>query len=277
MPGATFIHPLSQVEPGAEFGEGVRIGPFCHIGPEVVLGDNVEVISHVSITGATTIGAGTRIFPQAILGGLPQNVRHKGGRTTLTIGSNCTIRESVTMHCGTDMSRGETTVGDNGYFLVGAHVAHDCVVGSNVTMANCATLGGHCEVGDRVTIGGLTGIHQFVRIGEGAFVTACSGVAGDVIPYGIAFGAPAALRGINVVGMQRSGMSRAELHTVRNAYRMVFDRTRPIAENLANASAEFAGSAPAMKIVDFLRSRDKRYFCVPALDGEDADGDQFGA
>lgn len=277
MSGATFIHPLSVVEPGAQFGEGVRVGPFCHIGAEVVLGDDVEVVSHVSITGATTVGAGTRIFPQASLGGPPQNVRHKGGRTTLRIGRNCTIRESVTIHRGTDTSRGETTVGDNGHFLAYSHIAHDCIVGESVTLANCATIGGHCEIGDRVTIGGLTGIHQFVRIGEGAFIAACSGVGGDVIPYGVALGAPATLRGINVVGMQRAGMSRADLHKVRRAYKMVFDRSRSRSESLRVAALESAGSQPVMKIIEFLQSREKRQFCVPAHHEEDAGGDGLGA
>jgi UDP-N-acetylglucosamine acyltransferase len=273
MADPTFIHPLSVVEAGAELGEGVRIGPFCHVGPEVVLGDGVEVISHVSIMGATTVGAGSRIFPQATLGGTPQNVRHQGGRTTLVIGRNCTIRENVTMHRGTDVSRGETTVGDNGNFLAYSHVAHDCIVGNNATFANCATLGGHCEVGDNVNIGGLTAVHQFSRIGDGAFLTACSGIGGDVIPFGVARGAPAVLRGLNMVGMKRAGMPRAEIHAARRAYRMAFDRSRPIAENLAAAAVELAAFPSAMKIVDFLRSRERRYFVTPALDGEDGDDD----
>jgi UDP-N-acetylglucosamine acyltransferase len=273
MADATFIHPLSVVEAGAELGEGVRIGPFCHIGAEVVLGDGVEVISHVAIMGATTVGGRTRIFPQATLGGQPQNFRHKGGRTTLVIGENCTIRENVTMHRGTDNSRGETRVGDNGNFLAYSHVAHDCIVGNNATFANCATLGGHCEVGDNVNIGGLTAVHQFARIGDGAFLTACSGIGGDVIPFGVARGAPAVLRGLNMVGMKRSGMPRAEIHAARRAYRMAFDRSRPMAESLAAAAVELAAFPSAMKIIDFLKSRDRRYFVTPALDGEDGDDD----
>src|SRR4051794_38249615 len=125
---STFIHQLSVVEPGAALGEGVSIGPFCYVGADVELGDGVELISHVSVVGATTLGAGTRVFPHAALGGLPQNTGHKGGRTTLSIGRNCTIRECVTMHAGTDTSHGKTIVGDNGNFLAYTHVAHDCVI-----------------------------------------------------------------------------------------------------------------------------------------------------
>jgi UDP-N-acetylglucosamine acyltransferase len=273
MQAETFIHPSSIVESGAELGQGVRIGPFTHIGPHAVIGDNVEIISHVAIMGATTVGAGTRIFPQAALGGLPQNAKHQGGRTTLVIGVNCIIREGVTMHIGTDTSRGQTLVGDNGNFLAYTHVAHDCIVGKNATFANGATLAGHCEIGDNVIIGGLTAIHQFARIGDNAFLSGCSAIPGDVIPFGIARGNLAKLRGLNIIGMRRSGLPRAEIHAARRAYRAVFDRTRPIAENLALAEIEFAAFPTALKIIDFLKSRDKRYFLTPAFDSDDGDED----
>src|SRR5919108_2198543 len=273
MSAATFVHPLSVVESGAQLGERVKIGPFCHVGADVVLEDDVELISHASILGATTVGAGTRVFPQAALGGLPQNAKHKGGRTTLVIGKNCTIREGVTMHTGTDTSRGETIVGDNGNFLAYTHVAHDCIIGRNATFANGATLAGHCEIGDNVIIGGLTAIHQFARIGDNAFLSGCSAIPGDVIPFGIARGNLAKLRGLNIIGMKRSGLSRAEIHPARRAYRAVFDRRRPVAENLTAAEVEFANFPTAMKIIDFLKSREKRYFLTPALDDDDGDED----
>jgi UDP-N-acetylglucosamine acyltransferase len=268
----TFVHPLAVVEAGAELGLGVEVGPFSHIGPEAVIGDNVEIVSHVAIMGATTIGAGCRIYPQAALGGSPQNAKHKGGRTTLVIGANCTIREGVTMHVGTDTSRGQTIVGDNGNFLAYTHIAHDCIVGRNATFANGATLAGHCEIGDNVIIGGLTAIHQFSRIGDNAFLSGCSAVPGDVIPFGIARGNLARLRGLNVIGMRRSGLPRAEIQAARQAYRAVFDRARPIAENLAAAEAAFAASPTALKIINFLKARDKRYFLTPAFD-DDGDDD----
>lgn len=274
MEKQTLIHPSAIVESGARIGEGVRIGPFCHVGTDVTLGDNVELVGHVSVLGATTIGAGSKVFPMATLGAPPQNAKHQGGRTTLVIGDNCTIREGVTMHVGTDTSRGETTVGNNGNFLAYSHVAHDCVLGNNVTFANGATLGGHCEIGDNVIIGGLTAVHQFVRIGNNAFIGGCSAVAGDVIPFGIAAGNRAKLRGLNIVGLKRSGLPRAEIHLLRRCYRTLFDQARPVSENIEIARAEFGDSPTALKIVDFIDHRGKRLYTVPPLKsggGEDGD------
>src|SRR5690606_11889969 len=145
---ASEIHPTAEVDPKAELGEGVRIGPFCLVEAGAVLGDRVELKSHVSIMQGTHLGADCVVWPFATLGGAPQNRAHKGGATTLLIGENCIIREGVTMNRGSDSSRGTTTVGRNGFFMAYSHVAHDCAVGDHVTMANQATLAGHCEVGD---------------------------------------------------------------------------------------------------------------------------------
>jgi UDP-N-acetylglucosamine acyltransferase len=262
-----FIHPSAVVEAGARLGSGVHIGPFCHVSGEAMLDDNVELISHVSVMSATTVGAGTIVSPQAVLGGAPQNAKHKGGRTTLVIGRNCTIREAVTMHAGTDTSRGETKVGDNGNFLAYSHVAHDCIVGNNCTFANGATLGGHCEVGDNVTIGGLAAVHQFVRIGHHAFLGGCSALVGDLIPYGMAMGNRAKLRGLNIIGMKRSGLPRADIHALRGAYRLIFDRARPVSENLQLAAEQFAGSRAVEEVIGFISERGKRHYCVPPLGG----------
>lgn len=274
----TSIHPSSVVEEGAQLGEGVRIGPFCHVGADAVIGDRVELVSHVSVMGATTVGGSTKVYPMSTLGAPPQNTKHKGGRTTLVIGENCTIREGVTMHVGTDSSRGETTVGDNGNFLAYAHIAHDCVVGKNATFANGATLGGHCEIGDNVYIGGLTAVHQFVRVGDNAFIGGCSAVVGDVIPFAIAVGNRAKLRGLNVIGLKRSGLPRAEIYMLRRAYRAIFDHSRTVGENVEIAKAEFASSPTAMKMIDFITSRGKRHYAVPPLKGGggDDDGDDEG-
>jgi UDP-N-acetylglucosamine acyltransferase len=271
-----FIHPTAVVEPGARLGAGVRIGPFCHVSSDAVLRDNVQLVSHVSVMNATTIGAGTIVYPQAVLGAPPQNAKHKGGRTTLVIGRNCTIREAVTMHVGTDTSRGETLVGDNGNFLAYTHIAHDCVVGSNVTFANGATLGGHCEIGDNVNIGGLSAVHQFVRIGHHAFLGGCSALVGDLIPYGIAAGNRAKLRGLNIIGMKRSGVPRADIHALRRAYRLIFDPARPLSENVKLAADQFAGARAAEEVIDFIAERGKRSYCVPPVGGtgDDAADDE---
>lgn len=271
MPEGVTIHPSSVVEPGASIGAGSSIGPFCHVGPSVVIGKNVRLSSHVSVTGATTLGDNCRVYPHAALGEEPQNLAHKGGATTLTIGSGTTIRESATIHAGSDSSRGYTAVGDNCFIMAYCHVAHDCIVGNNVIMANGATLAGHCEVGDNVTIGGLTAVLQFVRVGNNAFLSGMSGISGDVIPFGMAQGNLADLRGLNVVGMRRSGMSKDDIRKVRQAYQTIFDRSRPLSENLEIAREKFANSALSMRIVDFMSVRGKRYFVTPPVKGVEAD------
>ena len=261
----TAIHPTAIVEPGARLGAGVSIGPFCHVGGEAVLGDHVELVSHVSIQGATTLGEGCVVHPMAILGGPPQNAKHRGGRTTLVVGANCVIREGVTIHRGTDTSRGETTIGENGNFLAYVHIAHDCIVGRNVTMANIATLGGHCEVGDFVNIGGLSAVHQMTRIGHHAFVGGASIVVADLIPYGMAVGNRSSLRGLNIVGMKRSGIARDEIFALRKAYRMLFDRSHTLSENLDRVDAAFPDAASVRDVAEFVRGGGKRRFTIPRL------------
>lgn len=273
MASETFVHPSAVVEAGAKLGAGVHIGPLCYVGADAVLADGVHLANHVSVIGATTIGANTRVQAFAALGGLPQDSKYKGGRTTLTIGANCDIRESVTMHKGSDSGTGATIVGDNGFFLAYSHVAHDCIVGNNVTLTNGATLGGHCEVGDHVIIGGLTAVHQFVRIGHRAFLGGCSAVVGDVIPYGMAVGNRASLHGFNVVGLRRSGMSRSQLLAMRAAYRMLFSTDRTVAENAEEVRRAFPDLPPVTEILDFLTGRGKRHFVVPALADRDSAAD----
>lgn len=269
------IHPSAIVEPGAKLGPDVRIGPFCVVGADAVLGDRVQLLGHVTIMGATTIGADTIVYPQAVLGAPPQNKAHKGGRTTLTIGENCTIREGVTMHVGTDTSRGATTVGKDGNFLAYCHVGHDCIVGDGVTMANSAALGGHVEVNDYVTIGGLAAIHQFSRIGHHAFVGGVTGVTGDIIPYAMAAGARARLHGLNLIGMKRSGVARADIHATRRAYRILFEAPTPLAENLERLLAEGEPCPPVADIITFLQDRGRRHYVAAARrrTGDDDDGD----
>lgn len=272
---AADIHPSAVVEAGAVIGAGVRIGPFCMVGPQVVLGDNVHLVGHVTVLGQTTIGEGTRVFPQAVLGCEPQNHAHKGGPSTLEIGRNNTIREGVTMHTGTDTARARTTVGDNCHFLGYSHVAHDCAIGNNVTMTQGAVLGGHCEVGDFAILGGLSAVHQFVRIGHHAFVGGMSGLERDLIPYGMVTGNRARLRGLNVIGMRRSGVSRDDMKALRAAYRMMFDPARPVQENIPLVQAAHGGNAIVDDLLTFMTERGRRQFTMPAVGGRSAgdDGD----
>lgn len=269
MNSETFVHPSALVEAGAQLGAGVYVGPFCHVGPDVVLGDHVHLSNHVSVQGVTTIGSGTRIQAFAALGGLPQDTKHKGGPTTLTVGANCDIRESVTIHKGSDAGTGATVVGDNCFLLAYSHIAHDCIVGNNVTLTNGATLGGHCEVGEYVIIGGLTAVHQFVRIGRRAFLGGCSAVVGDVIPYAMAVGNRATLHGYNVVGLKRAGLNRSQLQAMRAAYRMLFSSEGTVAENAEAVRQAYSDIPQVVEILDFMTSRGKRHFVVPALDDRD--------
>lgn len=259
----TTIHPSAVVEAGAELGAGVRVGPFCHVMAGAVLHDDVELVGHVTIMGHTTVGKACQVYPNAVLGAPPQNFKHRGGRSTLDIGERCIIREGATLHAGTDTSRGRTTVGAHCLLMAYSHVAHDCDVGSHVTMANFAALGGHAVIGDHVILSGYAAVHQFVRVGHHAFLGGFAAVVGDVIPYGMAVGDRARLRGLNIVGLKRSGMERAEIRALRQAYRMLFAAGACLEDNAAAVARAFPGSAAIADLVAFVGGRDKRHFTLP--------------
>ncbi|MCC7271275.1 MAG: acyl-ACP--UDP-N-acetylglucosamine O-acyltransferase [Alphaproteobacteria bacterium] len=263
----TQIHPTAVVAPGAEVGSGATVGPFCCIGANVRLGDGASLVSHVVVDGHTTIGPETKVYPFAVLGLPPQHLRYQGEPTTLEIGRGNTIREHVTMHPGTPFGIGTTRIGDNGLFMVGTHVAHDCVIGNNVVMANNATLGGHVQVGDHAYLGGLCAVHQYVRIGHHAMIGGMSGVESDVIPYGSVMGDRARLSGLNVVGLKRRGFSRDDIHHLRNAYRLLFAQEGTMAERLADVSELFQEHVPVMDIVNFIREDSNRAICQPKANG----------
>lgn len=257
------VHPLSVVEDGAVIGERVRIGPFCHVGSKVVLGDDVDLLSHVVVTGRTTIGAGTRIFPSAVIGGDPQSIHHEGEETTLSVGRNCTIREGVTMNTGTAGGGGRTMVGDDNLFLAYSHVAHDCQLGNNIILSNNVMLAGHVKVEDRAILGGGSAVHQFARIGRQAFIGGLSAVAYDVIPYGMLNGNPGVLGGLNVVGMTRAGIERSVIHRVRKAYKQIFEGEGSIRVNAAALHGQYADCPEAMHILDFIASASDRALSSP--------------
>ena len=257
------IDPTARVDSAAVIGHDVSIGPYCVIGPHVVIGDGCKLVAHVHVTGRTHIGPRTVIYPFASLGTPPQSVHYHGEPTRLVIGADCEIREGVTMNIATT-ARGETTVGDRCFLMANSHVAHDCIVGNNVTFAQGATLGGHCEVGDLVFLGGLCAVHQFTRLGESAMIGGVSGVRGDVIPFGLANGDVAHLDGVNVVGMKRRGFSRQWLHAVRSASRMLFDPScGAMPERLSALETQFADCEPVQKIVAFMRAAGERPICWP--------------
>ncbi len=257
------VHSSSVVEAGAQLGDGVVIGPFCQVGPNVVLGEGVELISHAVVAGSTTIGPRSRIFPFASIGHQPQDLKFKGEPSTLTIGSECIIREGVTMNPGTEGGGSVTRVGDRCAFLANSHVGHDCIVGNNVIFSNNVMLAGHCNVGDFAIIGGGAAVIQFARVGAHAFLGGMSGLENDLIPYGMALGNRAHLSGLNIIGLTRRGFSRAEIHDLRRAYRLMFAAEGTLLERIEDVATEFKDHAIVVEIVEFIRAGGKRSVCTP--------------
>jgi UDP-N-acetylglucosamine acyltransferase len=257
------IDPTARVADGARLGEGVEIGPYCLVGPDVEVGSGVRLIAHVRISGVTSIGEGTVVYPFVSLGTPPQSVHYRGGATRLVVGPRCELREGVTMNTGTEDGGGITSVGERCFLMVGSHVGHDCQLGNNVTFANNVVLGGHVRVGDHVFLGGQVAVHQYVRVGEGVMVAGLSGLAADVIPFGYALGQIADLVGLNVVGLRRRGATRAELHRLRSAYRGLFLGDGVFADRVDAVARKCAGDPLVEKIITFIRSGGKRPLMHP--------------
>lgn len=257
------IHPTAVVDPAARLGADIVIGPYCVVGPGVTLGDGVNLRSHVVVDGLTEIGAGTRIFPFATIGLPPQDLKYHGEESRLIVGRNNVIREHVTMHCGTEGGGMVTRVGDNGLFMIGVHIAHDCVIGNHVIMANNATLAGHVSMGDHAVIGGLAATHQFVRIGAHAMIGGLSGVEQDVIPYGMVMGARAHLWGLNIVGMKRRGFDRETIHGLRAAYKGLFDGDGVLDERIDAVDKAHRNNGVVREVIDFIRADSPRGLTQP--------------
>jgi UDP-N-acetylglucosamine acyltransferase len=255
---AAAIDPTARIANAAAIGRDVAIGPYCVIGPDVVLGDGCRLGAHVHLTGHTSIGPRTMIHPFASLGSPPQSVKYRGGPTRLVVGADCDIRENVTMSTGTEDDRGVTEVGDRCFLMVGAHVAHDCKVGNDVTFANNVVLAGHVSVGDHVVFGGQAAVRQHVRIGEGAMVVGLSGVRADLIPFGCAHGPLANLVGLNVVGLRRRGVARADIHRLRQAYQSLFFGAGSFRERVESVAKDFSDHPIVARVVDFIRAGDGR-------------------
>lgn len=262
------VHPTAVIEPGASLGDGVNIGPYCVIGSDVVLDEGVEAKSHVVVAGYTRIGARTRLFPFASIGHQPQDLKFKGELTTLTIGADCIIREGVTMNPGTEGGGSKTVIGDHCTFLANSHVGHDCLVGNNVIFSNNVMLAGHCTVGDFVIIGGGAAVIQFARVGAHSFLGGMSGLENDLIPYGMALGNRAYLSGLNIIGLQRRGFSRTDIHDMRRAYRLLFAAEGTLMERVEDVATEFKDHPIVIEIVDFIRAGGKRSLCTPRESAE---------
>ena len=256
------IHPSAVVDPGARIGAGCAVGPFCVVGPEVVLGEGVELRSHVVVTGDTEVGAGTVAFAGAVLGEVPQDLKFAGERTSLRIGARNRIREGATMNLGTRGGGGVTRVGDDCLFMTGAHVGHDAQVGSRVVMANQAALGGHCVIEDDVVLGGLSGVHQFVRVGRGAIVGALTMVTHDVIPHGLVQGPRGELDGLNLVGLKRRGTAREDIQALRAAYATLKQGEGSFAERARRLDEET--TSPLVRdVTAFVLAASERSFLTP--------------
>lgn len=258
------IHPTAVIGDNVKLGQNVKIGPYCVIDGEVTLGDNVELKSHVVINGKTSIGEGTVIFPFASIGYDPQILNpERCDKSELIIGKFNTIREHVTINHGSEKGTMKTVIGDHCFFMISSHVAHDCIVGNHVVMANNATLGGHVVVGDYVTIGGLVGVHQFVHIGRYAMIGGMSGVDRDVIPFSLVKGERAFLVGLNLVGLNRQGFDKKTIFDLKNSYQMIFAPEGTMQEKIENVSNYYKEEALVQEIVSFIKGK-KRGICLPA-------------
>ena len=257
------IHNSSIIHSNAIISKSAKIGPFCIIGPDVIIGEKVCLISNISITGKTKIGDNTKIYPFATLGQDPQHADYKGEPSSLIIGNNNIIRESVTMHPGTKNGNMKTVIGDNCFFMAGSHVAHDCKVFNNVILTNSAALGGHVIVEEFAIIGGLSGIHQYVRIGKHSMVGGSSGVDNDVIPYGSVKGNRARLTGLNIIGLRRRGFLRDDIRSLRTAYGLLFSQSGNFSEKVSEVSDLFSEHSGVMDIIDFVKVKSNRGLCQP--------------
>lgn len=256
------IHPSAVIEDGAQIDPGATVGPFCIVGAHVVLHADVVLKSHVVMAGQTEVGEGTVIFPFSVIGEIPQDLKFKGEASRLVIGKRNRIREHVTMNCGTEGGGGLTKLGDDGLLMAGCHIAHDAILGDRVIIVNSAAVAGHCIIEDDVIIGGLAGIHQFVRIGQGAIIGAVTMVTNDVIPYGLVQAPRGELDGLNLVGLKRRGVARADITALRAAFQMLaqgegtfHDRARRLGDETE--------SDYVRQIVDFVMADTGRHFLTP--------------
>lgn len=268
----TAIDPRAAVDPAARIAEGVTIGPFSVIGPDVSIGSGSVIGPHVVIEGRVTIGTDNRIAPFCSIGLAPQDLKYKGEPTELVIGNGNTFRESCALHRGTVGGGGVTRIGNNGYFMVGSHIAHDCHVGDNVLFNNAGTLGGHVEVGDNAVIGAFSGVHQFTRIGAFAFIGGYSAVTRDVLPFCTVVGNRALCYGPNRIGLRRRGISSSTVLALDAAVRTIFRLDKSRQMNLAEVEERWGGIPEVRMILDFIAG--SRRGLVPLKFNAGAEGEE---
>ena len=251
------IHQTAIIDSQAELASGVEVGPYSIIGPQVKIGRNTKIGPHVVIDGWTHIGEGCTVFQFASIGALPQDLKYKGEESWVIMGNNNTIREFVTINRGTSWSQGKTTIGNNNFFMAYSHVAHDCKIGNHVILANAATLAGHITIEDCAIVGGLVGVHQFVRLGCHSIIGGGSGVNKDVPPYMMANGQRAKLYGLNTTGLQRHHFSEEALTNLKKAYRIIF-RSGLTIEKASDQLAHEVKNSPEVKhLIHFIESSER--------------------
>ncbi|WP_440651326.1 acyl-ACP--UDP-N-acetylglucosamine O-acyltransferase [Candidatus Pelagibacter sp. HIMB1495] len=256
------IHKTAIIDSNAKISENVKIGPYSVIGPNVVIGDGTVIQSNVNITGNTIIGKNNQFYPFSSIGNDPQDLKYKGEKTLLEIGDNNKIREYVTINPGTEGGGGKTKVGNNCLFMVSSHIAHDCIVGDNVILANNVPLGGHACVDDNAIIGGNSAVQQFTRVGKFAMIGGMCGVVKDVIPYGIAHGNRSILQGLNLIGLRRKNIPNKEILSLSEAYKIIF-MNENLTENLSNLPNDLRKNELVSEVVNFIKKDKKRPICTP--------------
>ena len=258
------IHATAIVHGDAEIADDVVVGPYSIIGPRVKLARGVEIAGHVVLAGDCEVGDGTHVHPFVTIGLAPQHRGDEGKAGRVVIGGDCVIREHSTIHRGTDGGNGTTRIGDRSYLMVGSHVAHDCIVGNDVTMANNATLGGHVSLGDGVYVGGLSAVHQNLNVGRLTMIGAGIVIRRNVVPFSLIVAnhnyPEGALRGPNIVGLRRKGFSRTAIRRIDATMRFLFNGRDSLGELADEAAARDANDEIAQEIVAFVRNRFARGF-----------------
>ena len=256
------IHKTAIIDPKAKISSNVIIGPYSIIGPHVEIDEGVLIQSHVNIEGHTIIGKNNKIYPMASIGSVPQDLKYKSEKTKLIIGDNNIIREHVTINTGTIQGGGVTKVGNNNLIMIGGHIAHDCIIGNNIVMANNSAVAGHAEVEDFVIIGAKCGVQQFTRIGKMAMIGGMTGVSRDVIPYGLSIGNRNLLNGINIIGLRRDKIQNKEIIGLTEAYKEIF-KSKNLNENISKLNGKFKDNILVKEVLEFINKDKKRPICTP--------------
>ncbi len=269
--GQAQIHSTAVIEDGAVIADGVEIGPYAVIGPQVVIAEGVRIASHCHIEGRTTIGRGTQLFPGAVVGTIPQDKKfHEGDEVYLEIGERNIIREYVMINPGTIDGGARTVIGNGNLFMAYSHVAHDCRIGNNCVFANVATIAGHVVVEDNAIVGGLSGVHQFARIGRLAMIGGCSRINQDVPPFALCAGVDTKIHSVNIVGLRRAGVSAEAIRTLKQAFKYLFHTGRSKANALDQIERELTPCPELTHLLDFVRAHSERGL-MPGVDIGDRD------